>query len=78
MAAVTTRAIAAESGVSIATLAHQFTNRERLLGVMAGIFGADLIDHTASRSRSRSRGILGFLPMTDDNSTRRRWTARTP
>lgn len=44
MAAVTTRAIAAESGVSLATLAHQFTNRGRLLGVMASRFGTDLLD----------------------------------
>ena len=74
MQAVTTRAIAAESGVSIATLAHQFTNRERLLGLMAGMFGTDLIARTGDRTRSED--ALAFLPAADDDLTDARvWLA---
>lgn len=74
LAALTTRAIAAESGVSIATLAHQFTNRERLLRLMATMFGADLVGRTASRSRSE--GVLAFLPAdVDDLRDLRVWLA---
>lgn len=76
MAAVTTRAIAAASGVSMATLVHQFTNRERFLGVMAGMFGRDLVAGTADRARTE--GVLAFLPSTDEQAIDARvWLAWT-
>jgi AcrR family transcriptional regulator len=64
LAAVTTRAIATETGISTASLAHHLTNRERLMSVVGYRTGrAHLAD---ALMRRRREGSLAFLPLTDE------------
>ena len=64
LGAVTMRAIAAESGVSASSLVHQFTGRDRLLGIAAGTVGVDRLRDIGLRARSA--GLLAFVPTTTD------------
>jgi AcrR family transcriptional regulator len=64
LAAVTTRAIAAETGISTASLAHHLTNRERLMSVVGYRTGrAHLSEAILRRTKE---GPLAFLPQTEE------------
>ena len=60
MAAVTTRAIAAGTGISMASLAHHLTNRQRLMRVVAYRTGRDFLSETVGRRYDE--GVLALLP----------------
>lgn len=72
--ALSLRAIAGEAGIAPATLVHQFTHKTRLWGYLVVCAKHDLVH--AIWARSRSEGVLAFLPATaDDLVDMRVWLA---